>query len=353
MDIRNLLSIPTISTRPTVNTNTVVAEFSHSDLDALSTLHAKQQTDQQAFETGLATQAKQTKKAYQDAVHHTPSLTGTLNQVTGTWLCHACSRTNSVVVIPGAHPLRILKCQNLDCAHVWCEKCPAGSLMRIWYTGGENTMFVKTHPASDVGPRSDPDIGSDTSNNAAISYSQHIEVPYVYLCPHCGLTHRAVISHSTPTEDGEVLYWSFGEDKKCRCSAQPPTNYEVSRPWMCFRLPEGSAKLPPRQPQHSAAISEKVWGSSLKSSWLRKIGMTLRQMTGLGLTKQELEVKSNSEKLCQRPEKSRHSQAEEWNLRVQGLRRHRDGEVCKLGCHKGRKWDLSGGEVVKCEVVEC
>ncbi|KAF2658265.1 hypothetical protein K491DRAFT_676516 [Lophiostoma macrostomum CBS 122681] len=225
MDSRHFLSTPINPAPPALATANATPIFSLLNLYLLSTLRERQQEEQKSFEASLAAQADQAREGYQLA-YNRPFKT---SEVIGTWLCHKCSNTNPVIVIPGTHPFGILKCENAECGHVWCDECPRARMMRLWYTGGENSITLPIESKAKSGAEQYSISGTDHEPRAGSSREQ-IDVPYVYLCPRCGLTHRAIVSHSVRSDEQVTLYWSFGQDKKCRCGAQPPTDYEVSRP---------------------------------------------------------------------------------------------------------------------------
>jgi hypothetical protein len=62
------------------------------------------------------------------------------------------------------------------------------------------------------------------------------ELPFVSVCPKCGLSHRAVVTHNTNARAGKTFFecWAFGK-KKCVCGEKTL----AYRPWVGIRIRQG------------------------------------------------------------------------------------------------------------------
>ena len=80
----------------------------------------------------------------------------------GALYCCACFKETTLVHKKGRHPFDKLKCFN--CSHICCSKCYTTDILAKKNLGGDQV---------------------------SVSRSDEKEVPYLTVCPQCGLTHRA------------------------------------------------------------------------------------------------------------------------------------------------------------------
>lgn len=166
---------------------------------------SKQEQKRQQVESYIATLEQRSiadlNNAVQTIILHTEGV------LSGTWTCHTCQYQNAIILLPGKHPLGILRCHY--CEHVCCDTCTHSRLMQKWYDQG-----VDLHARN-------------------VNFG---ELPYVSVCRACGLSWRAIITRVTEAGEAKAVHWGFGR-RKCACGATP----SIWKPWIGFRIED--AKL--------------------------------------------------------------------------------------------------------------
>jgi hypothetical protein len=106
----------------------------------------------------------------------------------GALYCCRCYKETTLVHIKGPHPFENLRCQN--CCHICCQKC---------YT-------------TDILAKSDLCDGQPVSN----SQFRDDEIPYLTVCPDCGLSHRTRNFFKRRAADFVSLRFT---DIRCSCGS--------------------------------------------------------------------------------------------------------------------------------------